>query len=189
MADGKRAGAGVDGSVVCALFLMAAALAYALFSSVAFFAGATAAGAGERPELRRVRLLAGWANVGNAVAHALLVVYMSANAGNPDQFWEKERALVGVEGPAVLALINGAVGILAIRAHWLRLSFGWNCFVAVLGTLLPIVWPRFLSEGLTTWPAIMIFLWFAIFAAELTAIASAATWVALADGAGGRKDK
>jgi hypothetical protein len=181
-----------DGGVVCVLFMMAAALAYALFSAVAFFAGATAAGAGERPELRRVRLLAGCANVGNGVAHALLVVYMSANAGNSDPYWEKERALGGIEGPAVIALINGAVGLLAIRAHWLSLSFGWNSFVAIVGTLVPIVWPRFLSEGLTAWPAIIIFLWFTIFAMELTASASSATWCALSASGppgDGRKDK
>ena len=180
---------GEDGGVVCALFLMAAVLAYTLFSAVAFYADATAAGAGERPELRKVRLLAGYGNLGNSVAHALLVVYMSANAGNSDPYWEKERTLGGIEGPAVIALINGAVGLLAIRARWLRLSFGWNSFVAIVGTLMPIVWPRFLSEGLATWPAIVIFLWFTIFAMELTASASSATWLALADREDGRKDK
>ena len=27
-------------------------------------------------------------------------------------------------------------------------SIGWNAFVAVTGTFLPVVWPRFVAEGL-----------------------------------------
>ena len=118
--------------------------------------------------------------MGNGVAHAPLTLYILANAGRSDHFFVKERELGGLEGPGALALIKVAVGLLSIKARWLLLSFGWNCFVAILGTLLPIVWPRFLSQGLNTWPTIIIFIWFVIFAMELIAAAASATWFALA---------
>ena len=97
-----------------------------------------------------IRFIAGFvfsgsANLGNGVAHAPLTLYISANAGRSDHFFVKERELGGLEGPGALALIKVAVGLLSIKDRWLLLSFGWNCFVAILGTLLPIVWPRFLS--------------------------------------------
>ena len=49
-----------DGGIVCALFLMAAAIAYALFTAVEVFAEASYKGppAGEQSVHRRVRLLA-----------------------------------------------------------------------------------------------------------------------------------
>ena len=125
--------------------------------------------------------------MGNGVAHAPLTLYMSANAGRSDHFFVKERELGGLEGPAALTLINVAVGLLSIKARWLILSGDRDYFVAILGTLLPIVWPRFLSQGLNTWPTIIIFIWFVIFAMELLAAAASATWVALAKA--GRKDQ
>ena len=121
------------------------------------------------------------------MAHALLTLYVSANAGRQDRFFVKERELGGLEGPASLTLINVAVDLLSIKARWLILSGDRDCFVAILGTLLPIVWPRFLSQGLNTWPTIIIFIWFVIFAMELIAAAASATWFALAKA--GRKDQ
>ena len=97
----------------------------------------------------------GSANLGNGVAHALLTLYVSANAGRQDRFFVKERELGGLEGPASLTLINVAVDLLSIKARWLILSGDRDCFVAILGTLLPIVWPRFLSQGLNTWFALV----------------------------------
>ena len=168
-----------DGGAVVATFLMVAAIAYAMFTAVSFYTYSTAAIIKERKEKRLVRLLSGWANIGNSVIHALLVVYMKANEANTSDYWEKERALGGIEGPVGLMVINFSVGILALTAGWLRLSVGWNSFVALAGTAIPIVWPRFLDEGLTTWPLIIVFIWFAIFAFELTAFTSSATWLAL----------
>lgn len=59
---------------------------------------------------------------------------------------------------------------------------GWNSFVAISGSLLPVVWHRFIEEGLETWPCVIIFLWFAIFAMELTAFASSVLHFALRRG-------
>ena len=89
------------------------------------------------------------------MAHAPLTLYILANAGRSDHFFVKERELGGLEGPASLTLINVAVDLLSIKARWLILSGDRDCFVAILGTLLPIVWPRFLSQGLNTWFALV----------------------------------
>ena len=67
-------------------------------------------------------------------------------------------------------LLNATAGLLALRGGSMAFPFGWNSFVAVLGTCMPIVWPRFLAEGLATWPYIIVFIWFAIFAFELTEV-------------------
>ena len=75
--------------------------------------------------------------------------------------------------------INAAVGSGALRGAGPKFSLGWNSFVATAGPLLPVVWPLFLSKGLATWPYIAIFLWFGIFACELTGFAASATWFLL----------
>ena len=85
--------------------------------------------------------------------------------------------------------INLVVGIIALRKgdSCRMLSAGWNSFVAVLGTALPIVWHRFFAEGLTAWPHVVVFIWFFIFFMELTAFTTSLTWCALS-GANGKKD-
>ena len=76
-------------------------------------------------------------------------------------------------------LLNLTTGVIALRGGGLKLSVGWNSFVAAAGTLMPIVWPRFLAEGLATWPHIVIFIWFAIFFMELPAFVASWTWYSL----------
>ena len=171
-----------DGGVVVSLFFMVAAIAYAMFTAVAYYTNAVPAKARVKndPTLL-VRLLSGWANIGNAVIHAMLVIYMKANEDNPSEYWVKERALGGIEGPVFLLLLNLTAGLVALRGGSMKFPFCWNSFVACAGSFLPVVWPRFLAEGLATWPYIIIFIWFCIFAFELTAFTASATHFALKD--------
>ena len=150
-----------DGGVVVSLFFMVAAIAYAMFTAVAYYTNAVPAKARVKndPTLL-VRLLSGWANIGNAVIHAMLVIYMKANEDNPSEYWVKERDLGGIEGPVFLLLLNLTAGLVALRGGSMKFPFGWNSFVACAGSFLPVVWPRFLAEGLATWPYIIIFIWF-----------------------------
>ena len=128
-----------------------------------------------------MRLLSASANLGNGVVHAVLVVYIAANAGSSTAYWNKERELGGVGGPVILMACNALAGYFTLLDGKVpKLAVCWNVFVAVLGTLMPIVWPRFLTEGLSTWPYISIFLWFVIFAMELAALVASATWHLLA---------
>ena len=76
-------------------------------------------------------------------------------------------------------LINTTVGLLSIFGGFVKLSLGWNAFVAITGTAVPIVWYRFLAEGLAYWPYEVIFIWWVIFTMELTAVTTSATWFAL----------
>eukprot|EP00984_Skeletonema_dohrnii_P003958 scaffold1355_cov106-Skeletonema_dohrnii-CCMP3373.AAC.2 len=55
----------------------------------------------------------------------------------------------------------------------------WNTFVACAGTFIPIVWLRFIKEGLACWPYEVIFIWFWIFAMELTAVSCSVTHFAI----------
>ena len=105
-----------DGGVVVSLFFMVAAIAYAMFTAVAYYTNAVPAKARVKndPTLL-VRLLSGWANIGNAVIHAMLVIYMKANEDNPSEYWVKERDLGGIEGPVFLLLLNLTAGLVAIR--------------------------------------------------------------------------
>jgi hypothetical protein len=170
-----------DGQVVVSLCLMVAAIEYAMVSAVVYYAHASSTTKSKDPS-RLPRLLSGWANIGNSVVHVLLLVYMTANHGNQSEFWAKERELGGVEGPAVIMLLNLAAGVCALRGWSMSFPLGWNSFVAVTGTLIPIVWPRFISEGLQTWPCIIVFIWLAIFAMELTAVTSSVVHFALKKG-------
>lgn len=65
----------------------------------------------------------------------------------------------------------------------------WNSFVIVAGVLIPIVWLRFVEEGLTSWPYTIIFIWFLIFALELTAFTGSVTHYALVSAANESKDE
>ena len=62
-----------DSGIVLVLFCMMAALAYAVVSAVSLYAGATTH--------KRVKLLSGWANVGNACVHAFLILLLIVNQG------------------------------------------------------------------------------------------------------------
>ena len=158
-----------DGGVVVALFLMVAAIAFAIFNAVATYESSTST-ADFDTKARLFRLLSGWANIGNSYTHVLWVLYMQANKENESEYWIEERKLGGVEGPVGLAIFNFLAGMSALMNYGMKFPVGWNSFVIVAGTFMPVVWPRFLEEGLTAWPYTIIFIWFAIFAFELTAV-------------------
>ena len=66
-----------DSGIVLVLFCMMAALAYAVVSAVSLYAAATH---------NRVRLLSGWANVGNAFVHAFLILLLIVDQGGISVF-------------------------------------------------------------------------------------------------------
>ncbi|KAL7544433.1 hypothetical protein ACHAWF_007812 [Thalassiosira exigua] len=174
-----------DGGVVLTLFLMAASIASAMFSCVLFYAReGHRSERGAKDKQRVMRLLSGFANLGNAAIHLVLVVYIKANETNTAAYWLKERELGGIEAPCALGAINLLVGASALRRSQNvggspMLSLGWNGFVVAAGTFVPDVWHRFLSEGLLEWPHVPVFVWFFIFFMELGAFATSATWWAL----------
>ena len=64
-----------DGGIVLALLLLIAALCAVFYSSIALYASAPTKEPASFPA-RLARLLSGWANVGNAVTHGLLIVVL-----------------------------------------------------------------------------------------------------------------
>ena len=168
-----------DGGIVVSLFLMAGAILYAMLSAVSYYEKNSKKGGAARLP----RLCSGWANMGNSIVHVLLVAYILSNSDNQSEYWVKERKLGGVEGPVFLALLNFAAGYFALHGWRMTFSIGWNAFVAVTGTFLPVVWPRFVAEGLRMWPYTIVFIWFAIFAFELTAFVASMTYFALGSSA------
>jgi len=174
--------------VVVALFLAAATIAISLVGAVAYYASATGS-------KRLPRLLSGFANCGNAVVHLYLVVYTLANAGNDSSYWVAERELAGgIEGPVALGVIHLSAGLLALRGSGsMAPATFWNVraragnrsprrrgydvdglsmqvFLPFMGSLVPIVWPRCIEEGMPTWPPVVVFLWFNVFTMEVTAL-------------------
>ena len=88
--------------------------------------------------------------------------------------------------PLLMGLINGLIGFFSLRGGSLKVSLGWNTFVALAGSLVPMVWPKFIDVGMTTWPYVTVFLWFAIYAFESTAFFFSAAGVALKDAPGAK---
>jgi hypothetical protein len=171
-----------DGGIVAALFLMAAAIAFAIFNAVALYESSSRTKMGTNNKARLLRLLSGWANLGNSFIHILLTVYTLSNANNESEYWVKERKLGGIGGPIFLVGLNTLAGMSALKGYGMYFPIGWNSFVAVVGTFLPIVWPRFLEEGITSWPYIIVFIWFSIFFFELTAVTCSVAHFALVGG-------
>ena len=73
-------------------------------------------------------------------------------------------------------ILNTAVGLYSLRGGGPKPALCWNVFVAFAGTLIPLVWLRFVEEGLATWPYVVVFIWLAIFAMELIAVTFSVTW-------------
>lgn len=169
-----------DGGVVLSLFLMAAALTYAMYTSVTVYVNnkKKVDDSNETTTQTLVRTLCGCSNLGNSIVHVLLIVYIKANEGSGLAFWERERELQadGIGGPLGLAIVNFAAGMCSIYQKHLVFPLVWNTFVAVAGTFVPIVWLRFIEEGLSSWPYFIIFIWFAIFAMELSAFSTSWTY-------------
>lgn len=75
-------------------------------------------------------------------------------------------------------VVNACVGLSAAVRDTVKVSLGWNGFVAVLGSFLPVVWLRFLNE-MESWPPVVNFVWFVIFWMELSALTGSALWYSL----------
>ena len=161
-----------DGGVVVALVLLVAALWVVFYSAIVLYASADIALSKEQKEktvrARRVaRLLSGWANIGNAAVHALLILMLLTDVERYKSYFPDEAE--SPVGPAVLLLVNAAVGLKSLKGGGIQLALGWNSFAAVAGCLLPIVWPKFIDVGLASWPYPAIFLRLGIYACESTA--------------------
>ena len=167
-----------NAGVLFVIFMMVAAISYAAFSAVSIFVSAKFPK--ERNERRLCRLISGVANVGNGVVHALLIMNLHANSQSALPFYVGELA-EGLGGPIFLMVVNTLVGLSTLSGGGPKLALYWNTFVIFAGTLIPMVWLRFLEVGLATWPYVVIFIWLGIFACELSAFATSATWWALSD--------
>ena len=169
-----------DGGIVLSIFLMVAALTFAMYSAISVYAHhrPSAKASSESSVQTLVRIFSAWANIGNSIVHVLLVVYIKVNEGSDTAYWAREREVEadGIGGPVGLAVLNFAAGMCSMHGKAMSFPLVWNTFVVVAGTLLPVVWLRFLEEGLETWPYFIVFVWFAIFAMELTAFATSWTY-------------
>lgn len=169
-----------DGGIVAALFFMTATIAYVIIYTVTLYESSTRTDAVPvEGNARLLRLLSGWANLGNAFIHVLLTIYMLANTNNGSEYWVEERKLGGIGGPVGLALFNFFAGMSTLKGYNMKLPCGWNSFVALTGTFLPVVWLRFLEEGLISWPYTIVFIWFAIFFFELIAVSCSVAHIAI----------
>eukprot|EP00584_Thalassiosira_punctigera_P005452 CAMPEP_0172543988 /NCGR_PEP_ID=MMETSP1067-20121228/14249_1 /TAXON_ID=265564 ORGANISM="Thalassiosira punctigera, Strain Tpunct2005C2" /NCGR_SAMPLE_ID=MMETSP1067 /ASSEMBLY_ACC=CAM_ASM_000444 /LENGTH=193 /DNA_ID=CAMNT_0013330483 /DNA_START=26 /DNA_END=607 /DNA_ORIENTATION=- len=182
-----------DGGIVVALFLASGTISLAISVTVSLYELSTRKSGvesddGNRGHARLLRLLSGWANLGNAAIHLLLLTYMLSNSDNESEYWMEERKLGGIEGPVGLALFNLAAGLSATRNFTMKFPLGWNTFVALAGTLVPVVWLRFLEGGMANWPYPIVFVWFCIFFFELTAVCCSVGHV-LIEGASDSKGK
>ena len=170
-----------DGGIVLTLFLAIAAISYAMFSAVAYYSAILHSP--ERKELRLLRLLSGVANLSNGVIHAVFVMLLYSHSDKPELLSDyKARTFYtheleeGLGGPIALMVINSLVGLYSLNGGGPKVSAFWNTFVVFAGTLIPLVWLRFIETGLTQWPYIVVFIWFAIFAMELTSATCSITW-------------
>jgi len=173
-----------DGGIVVALVLLMAALCTVMFGALSVYVSADNVLTPEQKTKsnyarRLARLLSGWANVGNAVTHAYLIIMLMTDQDKYKPFFPDE--VESPVGPAALMIINGLVGRSTLKGGGLILSMCWNCFVAVAGSLLPVVWPKFIDVGMAQWPYLAIFLWLAIYAFESTAFFFSCVAFALKD--------
>jgi len=149
-----------DGGIVAALVILIGGLALGVIGACSLYVAATTASA-----RHLLHILSSVSNLGNAVVHALLVVYLSfADTEKLTQLGVQDADSVG--GPLFLLLVNGGFGMYTLYSGWPLPAFCWNTFVAFMGSLIPIVWPLFIAEGLANWPYILIFLWLGIYAFE-----------------------
>mmetsp|Transcript_13550 Transcript_13550/g.27511 ORF Transcript_13550/g.27511 Transcript_13550/m.27511 type:complete len:179 (+) Transcript_13550:22-558(+) len=166
-----------DGGFVVCLILLMAAIGFAIFGTVAVYCAATTNDSETRFK-KQARLFVATANIGNAITHALITVYLLGNSSSDDVMIQKEIA-AGYAPLIVLGVINLGVGLASLFAVTKWPAICWNTFVIFAGVLVPAVWPRFLIEGFVSWPLILIFLWLGIFLFELTAVVSSWLWFAL----------
>mmetsp|Transcript_70598 Transcript_70598/g.117226 ORF Transcript_70598/g.117226 Transcript_70598/m.117226 type:complete len:193 (+) Transcript_70598:17-595(+) len=161
-----------DGGIVVALVLLIAMLCTVFFSAIVLYASADIAITKDQKEktvrARRIaRLLSGWANIGNAVVHALLIVMLVSDTKRFKVFFPDEAEMPA--GPIGLLVLNALVGLKSLKGGGIILALGWNSFIALAGSFIPIVWPKFIDVGIATWPYLAIFLWLGIYAFESAA--------------------
>lgn len=131
--------------------------------------------------------MSGIANLGNALLHILLIIYTISNYENNSEYWLEECKLGGIEGLVILTIINSISSLCALYFKNMTFPLVWNTFVAFVGTLIPLVWLRFVSVGMVSWPYEVVFMWFMIFFMELCAVTSSVTYFLL--GMDGEKTK
>ena len=147
---------------------------------------------GQQPSASKaswLRKLSGIANLGNALLHILLIIYTISNYENNSEYWLEERKLGGIEGLVALTIINSISSLSALYFKHMTFPLVWNTFVAFVGTLIPLVWFRFVSVGMVSWPYEVVFIWFMIFYMELCAVTSSVTHFLLGDGGNKTKTK
>ena len=94
-----------DGGVVLSLFAMAATITLTKQNAIQSYIDATQKSSNaEHKNLRLARLNSAFANIGNAVVHVVLVIYMMGNSENESEYWKKEKEFGWVEGPVGLAV-------------------------------------------------------------------------------------
>jgi hypothetical protein len=125
-----------NGGIVVALVVLAAWLGVGMVCALGLYTSRS---------VTLARLISGWSNCANAAVHALLIVLLSSdterflNAGVTDAD--------NVGGPLGLLLVNGLVGARTLRGAGPNLAFAWNTFVAITGSLVPMVWLSFLDKA------------------------------------------
>jgi len=173
-----------DGGIILSLFLMVAAITYAMYTSITVYVNNKPKKVNDSNDETTIQTLvrttSAWSNIGNSVMHILLIIYIRANEGSSGSsaYWERERELDadGIGGPVGICILNFAAGMCSINRKQLYFPLVWNSFVIVAGTLIPLVWLRFVEEGLSSWPYFIIFVWFGIFAMELSAFSTCWTY-------------
>ena len=174
-----------DGGIILTLFFMATIISYFTFTSVGIYEG-------QQPDASKaswLRKLSGVSNLGNALLHILLIIYTISNYENNSEYWLEERKLGGIEGLVALTIINSISSLCALYLKKMIFPLVWNTFVAFVGTLIPLVWLRFVSVGMSSWPYEVVFIWFMIFYMELCAVTSSVTHFLLGDGGNKTKTK
>lgn len=148
-----------DGAIVAVLLVMMLALAAEMLMAIGLYAT-------HQTRVARLTLISGWSNVANAIVHLWLVITLYSDT---DRFLQAGIADAdNLVGPLVLMGIHMALGLrtLCTESAGPAFPFGWNLFVAISGSLVPIVWPEFMDVGLSRWPYLIVVLWFGIFAFE-----------------------
>ena len=183
-----------DGGIICALLLLIGGLVFGIISSIVLYVFCSTYKSSSSSNIdigcNIVRLLSGWSNICNAITHLLLVFILMFLDDETKQHYINvgiDDAENGPIGAIILMVINVIIGIRSIRTSSDRSSsrtvakipFVYNLFIAITGSLLPLVWYKFITIGLSTWPYIIIFLWFAIYGFELLSLLSSTTWYLL----------
>ena len=134
-----------DGGIVATIALLTSMLVSGLLLSLWLYASASTPT--DKRAAKMLRLISGCSNMGNAFVHVLLLILLKS--------YTAKYVKVGIDdaenlvGPAALAVINCAIGVWTLRGAGPGVAAAWNSFVGCAGCLLPVVWPKFMIEGLS----------------------------------------